>query len=660
VPSGAVLRLYVLGALAEAKTSLTIFAEYKSLRGLSHIDLASEEVSVLVNLISDLRGYVEGGFPVIDVNTLKEIGSRLFKILITERTKDLFLLATGDTKASRTFLPMEIVAEDFAIAGWPWEYLYNSSDRRFITQEFHPVSRSIFSMTSRPALPAKQGKIRILMILGVPPDDPFTTPEEELKVINEVFKAHVGTDEFEITVIPASEYRKLQTGIDSKRFDIVHYFGHAGFDHVQGQGYLAITRPGAEPFKIYATNFAQLLMTSRVRLVFLNACKTAQGSPTDTPGRSSVAATLLDAGIPAVIGTQFSLPDMSAHSLSTTIYNALLTGKSIGEAVRIGRNAMFFADKAAFFDWGIPVLYSINPAQIIFPSRGDKPAWAPAFDKAVESYAFLGTFEGSTTDGGPSIVVERTRPSHEKQQAVKVAIVDIDAKAGFLPDLAQLVNGAQDYYNFEIAYIPVPSGYVRTDLGSGVPQTFVPRLYEVLKPLLRQLRVDFICAVTQNLIAGGQSGREYWNFFTSSIEDNPQIFVISTFEMRRYALEAKVSFAKAVFRLCLSELVALDPRWKLDFHKETAGCLFDFCEQRSDIIEGLRNMKFDHGPCRSRITDERQLKAIDVFLALDFFEAQETPSRKKVKALEKVELSRVQTAREGSSSAKKPHRGPKL
>ena len=158
-------------------------------------------------------------------------------------------------------------------------------------------------------------------------------PAEEIKVINEVFRAHVGIDDFEMIILPSSEYKKLQVVIDSKRIDIVHYFGHAGFDHVHGQGFLAISRPGADPFKIYATNFAQLLMTSRVRLVFLNACKTAEEAPrTDTPGRSSVAATLLDAGIPAVIGTQFSLPDMSAHSLSTTIYNALLTGKSIGEA----------------------------------------------------------------------------------------------------------------------------------------------------------------------------------------------------------------------------------------------------------------------------------------------------------------------------------------
>lgn len=618
----AVLRLYILGSLDRNKSLLTIFAEYKALRGLSHVELSSEEVSAVTTSINNLRGYVEGGYPAIDINALKQIGTRLFNILITDKARDLFLLATGESKATSDFLPLEIVAEDFEIAGWPWEYLYNSGDKKFIAQEFHPVSRSIFSMSSRPSLPPNKGKIHILMILGVPPDDAYTTPSEEVKVIQEVFKAHMGIDDFELTILPSSEYRKLQGGIDSKRVDIVHYFGHAGFDHVRGEGFLSINRPGEEPFKIYATNFAQLLMSSRVRLVFLNACKTAEGSPTDNPGRSSVAATLVDTGISAVIGTQFSLPDMSAHSLSTTIYNALLTGKSIGEAVRIGRNAMFFADKADFFDWGIPVLYSTDPAQIIFPSHGDAPNWAPTFEKAIAKQSLIDTFESSPVPGGPSVVVERTRPSNNDAKIKKVAIVDIDAKVGSLPDLAELVNGAQDYYNFEIAYIPVPSGYVRTDLGGG-PQTFIPRLSKSLKSLPTQLRVDFVCAMTQNLIAGVEAGGEFWNYFSSPIDGSDQVFLVSTFDMRRYAFESNVSFAKAVLRLCLSMLLALDSRWNLGFHPSTAGCLFDFCQQRDDIMVGLKRMKFDHKPCRSRIKDPRQLKAIDAVLALEFSEVGE-------------------------------------
>lgn len=636
----AFLRLYVLGSLDPTKTRRTLitFAEYKALRGLSRVDMPRAEVEALVSSIGNLRGYVEGGYPIIDVKTLKDIGARLFNILITERTKDIFLTATGENRANNEFLPLEIVAEDFEIAGWPWEYMYNSSDKRFIAQEFHPVSRSIFSISSRPALPAKKGRIRILLILGVPPDDSYTTPTEEVKGISEVFQAALGTENFDIEILPAADYKKLQGGIGSREVDIVHYFGHAGFDHEQGQGFLSIARPGGNPFKIYAIQFAQLLMESRVRLVFLNACKTAQGSATDNPGRSSVAATLLDTGIPAVIGTQFSLPDVSAHSLSATIYKALLTGKPIGEAVRVGRNAMSFADKAAFFDWGIPVLYSTDPAQIIFPPNSGKSDWAPTLARAIvkQPQSFVATRVATSAAVGPSRVVASSHPVNNADNKatikvkakVKVALLDIDSKVGFLPDLVRRVNDAQGYYNFEVVYVAVPSGYVRTDLSED-PQTFVPRLKDVLQPLPQQLHVNFVCGLTQHLIAGGSKGREYWNYFTSSVTDSDSIFVVSTFDLRRYAQKAKKSFAKAVFRLCLSMLVASDPRLDIDFHKETTGCLFDFCENRDDILVGLKKMKFDHEFCRSKIKDSLQLAAIDSFFALDFSEATEPrPSRR--------------------------------
>jgi hypothetical protein len=615
----AVLSLYILGSLQRQRRerSLTIFAEYKALRGLSRVTLTNVELAALAASMNNLRGYVEGGFPVIDMEALRSMGARLFNILITKKTRDLFLMATGESIGREEFLPLEIIAEDFEIAGWPWEYIYNSSDGKFIAQEFHPVSRSIFSMSARPPIPPTEGRVRILMILGVPPDDPYTTPTEEVKAIKEVFDTQLGMDNFTLEILPASDYKKLRAGFEQGQIDIVHYFGHAGFDYQRGEGFLSITRPGSTSFPIYAPDVARLLIASRVRLVFLNACKTAQASPTDNPGRSSVAASLLDAGIPAVIGTQFSLPDISAHTLSATIYNALVTGRPIGEAVRVGRNAMSFADEAAFVDWGIPVLYSTNPAQVIFPPRKGKPAWTASFDAAIagDGASFvskLGAEPGGS--GRPSVVVERTRPA-DLNKKVKVALIDIDAKVGFLPDLAHLVNEAQTYYNFEVAYLPVPSGYVRTDLGDD-PQTSVPRLERFMFPLLDELNVNFICGLTQNLIAG----EAYYNLFASSLGKNNQVFVESTFDLRRYAQQAEIPFAKAVFRLCLGMLVACDRRWGLEYHRKTAGCLFDFCGHRDDIVLGLKKTKFDHERCRTKIKDTAQLEAIDRIFALPFAE----------------------------------------
>jgi hypothetical protein len=82
--------------------------------------------------------------------------------------------------------------------------------------------------------------------------------------------------------------------------------------------------------------------------------------------------------------------------------------------------------------------------------------------------------------------------------------------------------------------------------------------------------------------------------------------IISTTNLREYAKTANSTFEKVVFRLCLSAIVSGDERWTdLDIHNETVGCLFDFCDERDDIVVGFRNPIFDHDNVarRSRIRD---------------------------------------------------------
>lgn len=284
---------------------------------------------------------------------------------------------------------------------------------------------------------------------------------------------------------------------------------------------------------------------------------------------------------------------------------------------------MSFADRAKFFDWGIPVLYGPNPNQVLFPSRTQQPRSTPSSTSVViserssKSAPDLGTFELSDR---PAVVVGRTRPE-EAETRLRVVIVDINSKVGFLADTVILMNCIQNYYHFEVAYPPVPGGYVRTDL-SRKPQTFVPRLSSILLELRDDLRADYLCGLTQHLIAGEVDGDLLWNFFTSSILADNTTFVVSTFDLRRYAHEAGVAFPKAVVGLCLSMLVASDSRWGIEFHDETAGCLFDFCEERDDIVVGLQKTHFDHEACRKKIKDPAQMEAIDAFYATDFSKVQ--------------------------------------
>ena len=234
--SSAVVRIYVLGNLVSnaSEQNFTLFCEYRSSRGLCKCTVSTAEINGIVTAITQFRGFVEGGHPVVAEHALQEMGSRLFSLVIRGRARDLFFIATGEQRVQRDSLPLEIIAEDYQVAAWPWEYMFNPEEKRFISQDFHPISRNIFSISGPREQGALDKGLRILVIVGVLPDDNNVKPDEEISVITEVFRQYLGDECFDIDVIPAEHYQRLNNTLKTIKYDIVHYVGHAGFDDGTG------------------------------------------------------------------------------------------------------------------------------------------------------------------------------------------------------------------------------------------------------------------------------------------------------------------------------------------------------------------------------------------------------------------------------------------
>jgi hypothetical protein len=417
----------------------------------------------------------------------------------------------------------------------------------------------------------------------------------------------------------------LDKKIQSNKYDILHYFGHARFDDGKEEGYLKLERPEAEPFRLYANDFAMMFANKKIRLVFLNGCETGRNSKNEDPARSSIAAALLARGVPAIIATQFSIPDVTAHYLSNTTYNSLLTGQPLVEAMRNGRRAMRFSEQSRITDWGIPVLYTTDPELIIFPKpKYKRIGWAAAYDEALKSDDMLSSLETAGKPNAPSVTVERTAILEKKRMArMSVALVDFDAKVGFLPDLVEQANDVQTFYNFEVNYLPMPTVAIRQGLkdayGKKVgPQLYLPHVEDYLVKAPANLQVDKLCCLTRYWVAGrDKKGKQFEDYRASALNTSEDVLAISVVKLRDYAQQAAISYPKAVLYVCLSLIVASDQRLPAMFHKKTSGCLFDYCENQDDIVVGLKKMQFDHAKCRQLIKDKKQLKAIDALLALD-------------------------------------------
>src|SRR3972149_4281791 len=509
-----VLRLYLLGRVANRGRSGTLisFAEFEGGRAVERINLTQAKFQRLTRAVRDLRGFAEAGYPPMEETALQLLGGELFDCILPDKVRRLFDRATG---LAQGVLPLEICIEDPDIAAWPWEYLYDRSASAFLCQEKHPISRGLFTLNLARTPSSNQGKVCVLLLLGALPEDPHTTPGEEVKWMREVFETELAGDMVELEIVQATDPRKVRMALDGRTYDIVHFFGHAQFDAAQGEGYLRFDRRNGESFRLYANQFAQLMAGGGTRLVFLNACEsgTAHGAEL---GRSAVAAAVLERGVPAVVATQFSIPDTSAHYLSSMLYNALVAGRPLIEALLAGRQAMLYAAKAQFLDWGIPVLYAADPTLTLFPrTRARKaPTCSQRFDKALRGPNMIKGLRAPASQGGPSLVVERTleMPGAARPK-VRVALVDFDAKAGFLPDLVALANRAQSYYHFQLAYLPLPSGvvYVAGERADQPSQLLLPRLEPYLIDAPDSLGVDKVCCLTRSLVALSQDELYFTN-----------------------------------------------------------------------------------------------------------------------------------------------------
>jgi len=206
--------------------------------------------------------------------------------------------------------------------------------------------------------------------------------------------------------------------------------------------------------------------------------------------------------------------------------------------------------------------------------------------------------------------------THKTRARVRVALADFNSGAGFLPDLVDVANSVQEYYDFDLIYLPFPSGaIVRGGFEEypDVPRFSLTAIQDAMVTLPADLEVQVAIGLTKYLIATAT----YSDMFTEQHPLNRDVRFVSTYGVRDYASQADVSFARATLSLCLSELLRQDPRWKLEEHPETVGCLLDFCENRDDLVVSLKRMAFEHKACRSKVRDPDMLAAIDRLLGIE-------------------------------------------
>jgi Tol biopolymer transport system component len=291
-----------------------------------------------------------------EMDLAKSFGTKLFDALFDTDIRSLYrastVEATNAGQGLRITLALSSVPELLRV---PWEYLYDkplfpSTDRRT------PIIR--YLDLPKPIKPFKiQLPLRILAIVSAPTDVPAIDGAQERAKLEAALAPLLANGSVEIDWLEdanLSALFKLLSKKDRAPYHILHFIGHGGYANEAKEGVLLFEGKDGKRQNETGDKLGAILHGEEsLRLAVLNSCEGARASLNDP--FSSVATSLIEYEIPAVIGMQFEITDRAAILFSGEFYAALADGRAVDEALSQARMAIF-ADNNDI-EWGTPVLF---------------------------------------------------------------------------------------------------------------------------------------------------------------------------------------------------------------------------------------------------------------------------------------------------------------
>ena len=273
-------------------------------------------------------------------------GKALFELVFPDGS---LRTALNSLRANERLL---LVIDDPLVAAIPWEYLRDSQGKLLASRL--TLVRAASEAHHNEALDFTR-PLHIVAVPVSPVDDPrpLDTEGEWQRVVSAVSKQGKSLT---LTRVRPPTLDLLERRLTSERMTLVHFMGHS--DSRDGKGLLVFEDARARSHLIEAADFAETLAATNIFLVVLNSCRSAIAWDWTTFG--NIARGLVREGVPYALGMQFVLPDDAALALSQALYDFLLQGRSIEEAVRRTRRTLERNTALRKTAWlaGIPVLYT--------------------------------------------------------------------------------------------------------------------------------------------------------------------------------------------------------------------------------------------------------------------------------------------------------------
>jgi class 3 adenylate cyclase len=315
-----------------------------TLRQYEETTLNAEAVESRVRTVYELlnQANVQGRVEPSILDELQKTGALLFDELLTKDAKERLRA----TKASSLVLYI-----DDSLVQIPWEMLYDGKSflaRRFGVGRIVRTRQTAAQVTPR----ALHAPLRMLVVA-----DPRRDLEQSYKEGVEI-RDLLAEKEDKIKV----DFVSSRVSVDFvkkniKNYDIIHYAGHADYD---------AGKPSASAWKLTDGDFSAADVLAMAggeplpSIVFSNGCQSGQTQEwklSDTREVYGLANAFLLAGVQHYIGTFWDVRDKHSMDFAQHFYRALLSGASVGEAMRQAREGLIKSYGEELIVWSSYMLY---------------------------------------------------------------------------------------------------------------------------------------------------------------------------------------------------------------------------------------------------------------------------------------------------------------
>ena len=338
----------------------------------------AEEVTIPPGLRKRLRRLEKR---TLDLPGMIALGEDLAALLFPPRARELLMLSRAGLDDDEG-LRIRLKVHTYALADLPWEYVYIPRpdtppdqkgldgflvlDRRVSLVRYEVMGQRLVSLDAVGA-----GPLRLVVLLADPdtPGYPHLNLDVERQNIEQALEE---VPEISAEFYPDATVEMLEDVL-TREAHVFHFSGHgqfegdlgAAFGSVEGEGSVVLVGDDGGAFPFPAEKLAQNLRGRGVRLAVLGACEV--GHRDQVNAWTGVVPALTRAGIPAVVGMQYTVQDENAIAFSRRFYRGLAAGQSIDAAVTDGRLAIYNRGSEDERDWGVPVLYLRADEGFLFP-----------------------------------------------------------------------------------------------------------------------------------------------------------------------------------------------------------------------------------------------------------------------------------------------------